>query len=116
KLVQSGRLLFSSAVPRGVLAVERQRLHGLAGYGVLVAVLLPAVEDEEPVPFPPLRRRRQAGRVELQPDRVAPLEDHVAIVGGAEELADVAVPRVPAGEIRPPGGGLDVIVQEEVGT
>ena len=102
------------SVARVVHAVERQRLDRLTGDRVLVGVLVPAVEHDEPVARPALRHGRQSGGIELQPHGVASLHHDVAIVGRRQERAHVAEPRVEPGHVGPAGLARDVVVDEHL--
>ena len=77
----------------------RQRQHGLREGRVEVAILDPAVADNDKIAHPSGRRRRLLGKT--QRHLVAGIHDHVAIVNLRQQLAHIAVARVVTDQIAP---------------
>src|SRR5258708_750719 len=77
--------------------VRRQRQHRLRKRGVVIAILFPAVANQDEVAHPSSlwRWRRREGHPQL----VAGIHDYIAIVHIVDKLAHIAKSRVVADEI-----------------
>ena len=92
------------------LCVVGQGLHGSRVDGVVVSVLNPAVAGDHIIPHPSGGRRRLLGKT--QANLVAGIHDHIAVIDGGQQFADIAVASVVTLEITPDllAGGDPVVV------
>ena len=81
--------------------VSWKREHRPRCHGVVVAILLPPVTDEDEIADEAAGRWGSLGKG--QAELVARIHDDVAIIHCLEQLADVAEPRVKALQIAPAG-------------
>ncbi len=78
--------------------MPRQRQYRFGGHGVVVAVLDPAVTNQDESPFPALELR---WRGKSQDELVAGIHDYVAIVHRSQQFANVAKAGVKAFQVTP---------------
>ena len=95
--------------------MKRERLNLAKCQRVNVGILVPAVSDQEEIPHPARRQRRQFMPVELDEQLISGIHDRILIVDRPEQGRDAAVPGEEAFLVPPMGGAVDPAVVEPMG-
>ena len=92
--------------------MERKRPDRVPERSVGLVLLGPAIDQQQVVPGPARRQRRQPRGAEAQLELVSGAHDHVAVIYPIQQFAHCTEARVPAGRRIPIGRGRHLLVVE----